>query len=787
MVTLIFAIFYYVIRKGMVYVDNAGKYIPGLGKQFIITPKEIDIELLKKELPSGGGNVPTDLIEKVSNASINIGNITELGTSPRALTTSLSEKGLNIRDFSASANGTDDSSAFDRLLYTSSTTRIKVVYIPDGVYGITRTIVVPKGVRMVFAPNAIVKPLANVNIFQMKPLAAIDGATVDLRNMPTWSKAVFYYDAVDVFQFYEQSHSLDNINIMGAQKTSGWLGTGIFMEAKTLDSYIDNVKCNNITMTNIGKGIHLRVDPSVKDMNRPSWVNANMFHEITIMNFEYGIYLEGDNAIPRDVGGNIFTQLQLQAEVGTKRMIYCESALNRFDGFFWDLHKMKEENAAFEFTATAKFNEIKSAMAQELTESWIDKGYMNGFPSPNNYVADKRINAMPISLPYVPNFLGNQDDWMVNGNLRGFTVAQTSTHKILAGQLSDIFSFDTESGVTFDMTNATYENPVVIEIDLSTDPCFYAAFLTVMNPWGEQPKGYTMSMYDDITKKWTEVHWTKSNTSQAIAVSPPYSMSDKCTKIRIAMWGYNKTTKKVTISRVMMTSTKDGGKAYLPYTSYSPTAAANVNITPILPNDKSMSGDQDDILHLADKHYKVTSLGAVKTAGNLWGMFSLRREQFCRWTNPTAAVPIVIEIDFGTTGIPSMESVGVAFGWDETPTNIKIERVINSPTNAYVSVTNQASLKTSTFHIAARATTTYKLKFTIWGTNNANTLVRVNRIFGTIGDGYPKPFLNTESDNKVFGDLIFGDATKGIQMRSDDGSYWKAKMGNDGVLTWVKQ
>jgi hypothetical protein len=765
--------------------DNAGKYIPGLGKEFVISPNEIDVEALKKRMPSGGGNVPPDLVEKVDNASISIGNLRELGSSPRALTTSLSEKGLNIKDFSAMANGSDDSYAFDRLLATSDATRIKIVYVPDGVYGITKTIVVPRGVRMVFAPNAIVKPLANVTIFQLKPLASIDGATIDLRELPTWSKAVFYYDAVDIFQFYEQSHSLDNINIMGVHKTSGWLGTGILMEAKTPDSYIDNVKCNNITMTNIGKGIHLRVDPSIKDMNRPSWVNANMFHEITIMNFEYGIHLEGDNAIPRDVGGNIFTQLQLQAEAGTKRMIYCESALNRFDGFFWDLHKMKEENAAFEFTATAKFNEVKSAMAQELTESWIDKGYMNGFPSPNNYVADKRMNAMPISLPYVPNFLGNQDDWMANGHLRGFTATQTSTHKILSGQLLDIFSFDTENGVTIDMTNATYENPVTIEIDLSTDPCYYSAFLTIMNPWGEQPKGYTLSMYDDVSKKWVEVHWTKSNTSQAIAVSPPYSMVDKCTKLRIVMWGYNKASKKVTISRVMMTSTKDGGKAYLPYTSYSPNAS--VDITPILPNDKAMSGDQDDILHLADKHYKVTSLGATKTAGNIWGMFSMRREQFCRWTNPTSVAPLTIEIDFGPTGIPSMESVGASFGWDETPTNIKIERVINSPTNAYVQVTNQGNLKSPTFHIPARATTTYKLKFTIWGANNPNTLVRINRLFATIGDGYPRTFVNSESDNKVFGDLIFGDATKGIQMRSDDGSYWKGKMGNDGVLTWIKQ
>ena len=43
-------------------------------------------------------------------------------------------------------------------------------------------------------------------------------------------------------------------------------------------------------------------------------------------------------------------------------------------------------------------------MAQEITEGWIDNGYLNSFVSPNNYTADKRINAMPISLPMKPNF-----------------------------------------------------------------------------------------------------------------------------------------------------------------------------------------------------------------------------------------------------------------------------------------------------------------------------------------------------------------------------------------------
>lgn len=714
------------------------------------------------------------------------------GVSPRSIFTAVYERGLNLRDFAPFTRYDDASSGFEEAFEKMEKSGIKTMYVPGDTYNVSKTIVVPRGVQLVFAPNAIIKPQNNINIFQMKPLASVEGATIDLKSFPSYDKACFYFNAADIFQFYEQSHVLKDINIMGVQKSSGWLGTGILMEANTPDSYIDNVKCNNITMTNIGKGIHLRVDPSITDNNHPSWVNANQFHQITIMNFDYGIYLEGHNSIPRDVGGNLFSQLQLQAEAGSKRMIYCESALNHFDGFFWDLHKMQVTNPAFEFTKTSKFNEVKSAMAQELTESWVDDGYLNSFPSPNNYVSDKRINAFPVSIPYTPNFLGNQDDWMVNGDKRGFTITQTSTHPIISGELTDLLSFDTEAGVTFNMSNVTYENPVVLEIDLSTDPCWYASFLTAVSPWGFQPKGYELDMFDIVSNKWMGgVHWTKNNKSQSHAVSAPWAGADKCTKVRIKFWGNNKVDdpKKpspipvATISRIMMTSTKDGGRAYMPYTA-TPTLPPP-DITPILPADKTMVGDQDDILVQADKRYTVASIGAAKTGGNIFGMFSLRKEQFCRWTNPTLAAPIVIEIDFGAKPIPYMESVGIAFGQGETPTNVKIERVTASG-GSYVQLTNQAGLKTPSLHVASRAAQTYKLKFTIWGANNINTLVRVNRIFGTTGDGYPVAFVNTESDNTVYGDLSFGDTAKGIVLRSPDGSNWKMSIGNDGVQKWTK-
>ncbi|SCC45777.1 hypothetical protein [Bacillus wiedmannii] len=691
---------------------------------------------------------------------------------------------LNVKGYGAIGDGKDASAAFD--LVFAATDKITTVHVPDGIYGISRTLVVPPKVRLVFSQNAVLKPLADINVIQMKPEAYVEGVTIDLRTLPfTFTKAAIYFNATDIFQFYEQTHMLKDINILGKRATSGWTGTGILMEAMDAMTYIDNVKCNNITITNMQKCIHLRVDPRIKREQDMAWVNANFFHQITMMNFEYGLYLEGDSKVPRDVGGNLFDQVQFQAEAGTKRLIYCEGGTNRFNIFGWDIHKISPAEAAYEFTKSARFNQIVSPMAQEITEGWIDNGYLNSFVSPNNYMAEKRINAMPISLPHKPNFLGNQDDYLVNGHLRGYKVTKVSTHPIVAGELTDILTFDTEAGLVFDGTNATYENPIIIEIDTATDPIWYAAYLTAMSSWGNHPQNYEMEMYDDLSKQWIGVHWTKNNRSQAIAVSAPWAVTDKCTKIRIKCWGSNLVNKQIGISRVMLTSTKDGGKAYLPLTDYKQTIP-DITITPILPGSKKMSGDQDDVLLLADKRYAVTLPGAPRTAGNIWGMFSLRKEQFCRFTNPTVEQPAVIEIDFGTTPLQYLESVGIAFAQGETPKNIKIERV-TTLNGAYTQAINVNGNTADTIHIAARSANTYKLRFTLSLSNNANTLVRVNRIFATSGDEYAKTFVNTESDNTVYGDLKFGDAAKGVVLKSPDGSFWKLSIDNAGVEKWTKQ
>lgn len=735
-------------------------------------------------------------------------SLVKLGTNPRTIGQNIIEGELNIKDFGATGDGNDASDAIEAMFAYAEANNLHNGYIPDGRYGISRRINMPRGFRMRTGAQAVIYPRANVDIVKMMPDAVWDGGYFDLKThslVPDWDKIVFFFDATDMFQLYEQRHEVKNVNIQGTPKSSGWKGTAFKCHASLPDTYINNVQFNKIMITNIGIGFHFRVDPTITDPAHPSWVNACGGNMIGLQNFEYGFKFEGLNNVPRDVGGNIFQNFQLQAEAGTKHMIYCESALNRWDGFFWDLHKMVDTNQAFYFTAGSRFNEVKSAMASELTESWYDKGYLNSFPSPNSYTADKRVNAMPISTPGYPNFLGDQDDWLIYGHQR---VAMTVTVPTptggaipYTGVKEDILLPDTENGIEFDMTNSEYINPAVVVIELPTDPCWYASYVTAIFSWGKVPKGLRMEVWDELSNggEWIWFHEIKENTSQNVIVSPPYSMGSKVTKIKISMFGANPikdapNNQLVHLARVMMTSQKDPGKAFMPSNYVAPTPPPP-DIPPTLPlqggQPVKMVGDQDDILNNIDRvggGVTFTNTGKTKNSGEYHNMFRIQKGIACRWADPTVATPIVFEIDLTATGIPYMDTIGLSFSEGENAKNIKIERMIND-TGTWGQVTNITNNTSQYVHVQCKANETNRLKFTISevATNNVTAattkMVRINRVFAMGQQNYPATFISADGGGKTWGDVEIMDATKGIIMKTPDGTKrYRITIDNAGAL-----
>lgn len=485
---------------------------------------------------------------------------------------------IDVREHGARGGGLgDDAPGIIAALALAQTLRRKRVEIPDGLYNIGQTLVVPRRVHLVMGKDTVLRPIKDINVLQLKPEAFLQGGVVDTRRFTgrtytDFTKACIFLDGSDTFSLYNELHRIQDIMLLGEDHyytDQAWTGTAIhFYSGKGsggVPQYISFVQGNNVAAFNFDRGIYFEVDETIKDESEWACVTGCTFDNVAMMNCKRAIELEGEGSVPRDVGGNQFKNLQIQIEPTSDFAIYCEGSYNTFEGLFWDLHK--NPNPSFRFSKGAKFNKIICAHGYEQPQHFLDDGWFNTVSSVTNHVPDKLTLAYPLSTPFKPNMLGNQDDYMVRGDLRGYTIMQKSTHTLKNNYLplSELLTMEMEQGHMWDATQATYENPIVLEVDLAADPIWYAAFMGLTSAWNKAPKGVKVEAYDALTNEWTWCHEVDKNSSYPFVVAAPWVGISKCTKLRYSFWGTNDPAgKEVQVSRLFAMSSKDPGKAWMP-------------------------------------------------------------------------------------------------------------------------------------------------------------------------------------------------------------------------------
>ncbi|AIW03310.1 tail spike protein [Bacillus phage Mater] len=673
----------------------------------------------------------------------------------------------------------DDAVGIIATIAMAQTLGRKRVVIPDGQYYIGQTIVVPERIYFDMGKDTELIPTNDVNILQMKPQAHIDGGIINTkrfegRTFNDFTKACIYLDGNDIFSLVDQLHRISNVVMMGEDHyytDQKWTGTGIhFYSGKGsggVPSFISFVQTNNVGIFNFYRGIFLDVDDTITSNDEWAWVTGCNFDGVAMMNCQRSIDMKGAGSVPRDVGGNTFTNLQIQVEKNTERALFCQGSYNRFKGTFWDLHKCPHE--VVEFDEGAKFNEVECAHGYEQPQHFRDKGYMNTISSVTNHVPDKLTLAYPLSTPFRPSFIGNQDDYLVRGDARGYTITQTSTHPIKNGMpLTELLTMDTEVGVVWDGTNATYENPIVIEVDTSSDPIYYAQFIGYVTAWKDFPRGCEIEVYDETTAQWYWAHGLDNNSSYPFVVSAPWAGADKATKIRYKFWGTNNdTTKAIEVGRLIAMSSKQEGKAWMPRAggklygdimfkffdgvvfedqngkqhkfvvenntgllvnrnirlrNHVPAMRNAFNRVP-MPFKPYFNGNQDD--YLADgvsRGYTVTS-SATPLAGALTDILSMDMETGPVFdaTNATAQTPITVTINTASDEIPYCAFVGIFSPDNNSPQNVIIE-VYDRSSASWVEFHNETGI-TENFSVSAdwnSAMFARQIRIKMWGTNGKN-------------------------------------------------------------------
>jgi DNA-binding FrmR family transcriptional regulator len=757
--------------------------------QSVNTDLTSQIEDINNQLSnySGSENPPDEVrFTEVENSILEINNNLDKTTAD------LEQRGINVRSVGAVGDGiSDDSAPINSAIALAKSSGKTQVFVPDGEYNIESTIIVDRGIHLDLSPGATLKAMRDINVVQLKPDSKITGGTIDTSAI-TFTQACIYLNGNDIFKLLND-HVYGNGTILKGRDHEytdhNWTGKGIHLySGKGVSgdpSYVSFVRFMQMGIFNFEYGILLETDETISTNDEMAWVNGNSFDQINMMNCLKAITLIGLGDIPRDCTGNQFSNMQVQVNAYSDYAIHCEGGWNKFEGMWWDLHRCP--NKAFIFGPNSRFNRIESMHGYEGTAHYEDKGYLNIIASLTNHIPDSKTLAYPLTTPYNPNMLGNQDDYLIHGDLRGYTVTQTTPQALPlnedSGELGDfsaLFNFDTEMGVVWTDVVADYDNPLILEIDLSASPVPYMSFVGITSGYKDTaPRNITFELYDGTS--WLEGDWFTKNTDAQFIVSAPWVGVDQGHKIRITMWNDDALPRTIGISRVFAMSTKTTGNAYLPknggevygdlifpsndvgfqmtkndgttskffvtnegglttrdnpYAGYVPDIQ-NQAYPMSRPYNGTFLGTQDDILAHCDKRgVTITQTSShPRQYGDLTALFTLDSEDAIRWdsTNATEADPITLLVDLTQDreieGYHYMLYFGMLSTWTNFAQNVIIEVYDNG---GWVTVLDMRGNTTQNYIVSSSSDyidLAEQIRVKFWGANNAQNEIAFCRLF----------------------------------------------------------
>lgn len=706
---------------------------------------------------------------------------------------------VSVMEFAVKGDGTqDDAPGIKAAIAYAQTIGKRTVDIPTGVYNIGSTIIVPIRMRLQMSLDTVLKPIADINIVQLKPEAQIFGGTIDCRDIGAgFTKACLYLDGNDNFQPYEHLCVIRDINFLGEDHyytDQNWTGTAIHFYSGTgpsvrgyNDAYVSYVQASNINISNFYRGVHLEQETNPTEGG--SWITACTFDQLCIMNAVRAVDITGDSTILQ--GGHSFTNMQLQGFKYGERLIFVTGANSYFQGVLWDLHLMTEQGGkAIEFDSKSRWNYVNSNLSEYYGGSkLINNGLSNIVYSPQSMLPSHKSVFTPMPIAGRPNFTGNQDDYMLYGHKRGYTVTQTSSHPLPTnnytgevGVFDTLFDIDTEEALTWDMTTATAEDPIVFEINCESDPIIGGQFIGAISPYDKQPPNIIIDIFVPSYGWLTDITYSTNNENMPITLIETWASGDIISKIRVKIWGtLNGDTAQ--ICRICGGSSS-GGKAYLSpkggqvyggfdfttpntgitlrgfnnepheyittqdgvlvkkgraYGGYTP--ASNNVFYPLSRNfSPNFVGDQDDYLiggHVRGYTLTKTSTHGI-TSGVLTNVFTFNNEEKVEFdsTNATEQDPITIEINLATDKL----QYGHFFGLMDSsgaPLNVIVDVYEDvGPPVGWKTVIDTRS-HTESFFVSPPWESTVivsKIRIKMWGSRTGDNRITLSRVFAQSGN-----------------------------------------------------
>jgi hypothetical protein len=472
-----------------------------------------------------------------SNFDIIDASITNNTTALADSTSQLTQLAYNVK-VKGGAKG-DGTATNEDVAINNALVNNNIVYVPDGTYKISNTIIVPTNKKLILGKRTNIIPVSNIDVFQLNPSCYVEGGYVDVSTIAAYSKSIITIS----------SGTIDNIRVYGLQAS------------------------NNI---NTPTGIGINLDCTVAT-NKISMFSQ--FKDISIVGFQYGIYSNSTQTATNFANANYFDGVvsfclsaiynvnsdgnyynitgQSPLTANNEPSIYIKGNNNIITGIIFDIGLTGH---------SAIYCEVDGVRNTIYTD--INRKFVNDHKDGSNYFVRRPADMVlpPSRGQSIGGFLGQQDNFLADADKR-FTVTETFTN---TADWSDIsYQFKTnattlaETETIYHFNNAvSLTDNVQIDIDLLT--AYYIRGFGITQKSNAYCKQVILSAFSTSDNVWHSKTFNPTGSGIVyLSVEDVFgfNIASTITKLRIQL--FQPITANISINNIFAGS-GNGGNAYLP-------------------------------------------------------------------------------------------------------------------------------------------------------------------------------------------------------------------------------
>lgn len=414
-----------------------------------------------------------------------------------------------------------------------------IVYVPDGRYNISKTIIVPVNTTLILGRRANIVPVSNIDIIKLSTYSYVEGGYVDVSSVEGYNKSILSMG---------KGESIENVKVYNLQAT------------------------NNITNP---KGIALNLDCTIATNKKAMY---SRFKGFSFTGFQYGIYTDSFQTVKNFANANYFDGIvsfctsaiynansdgnyynitgQAQKPSNNEPAVYLKGNNNILGGTIFDIGLAGYSNVYLEIDG------IRNTILTDINRRFI----IDHKEGSNFYVKSPSETLLyPSKGQGISGFFGQQDNFLADADKR-FAVTEKFVNTANWSDISYQFKtngntlVETSTIYHFNDTTSLTDN-VQIEIDLLA--AYYIrgfGFITT--------SGYTkkviLSFYTVSDNAWrSKTLYPTSSGVVYISLQDVfgYVFTERITKLRIQL--FEPTVANLGINSIFANS-GHGGNAYLP-------------------------------------------------------------------------------------------------------------------------------------------------------------------------------------------------------------------------------